>query len=156
VEQTVTHSTFTLERAYSASPERVFAAFSDPTLKKRWYVDNKPMTVEEFQMDFRVGGSDLARFRFGAGSPFPGMPLTYYTSYQDIVPNRRIVYAYSMDLGDKRVSSSLTTFEFLPDGDGTQLIFTEQGAFYEGADGPQMRQAGWNTLLDHLGRSFAA
>src|SRR5215472_4148483 len=127
-EPTVTHSTFTLERAYPVSPDRVFTAFADAAQKQRWYAGARSMDVEEFQMDFRVGGHDRAAFRFRPGSPFPGAMILYETSYQDIVPGRRIVLAYSVTLGGRCISSSLVTFEFLPSPDGTDLAFTEQAA----------------------------
>jgi uncharacterized protein YndB with AHSA1/START domain len=40
--------------------------------------------------------------------------------------------------------------EFLATEKGTDLICTHQGAFFEGADGPQIREAGWRQLLDQL------
>ena len=148
-ERTVLHSTFVIERTYAAPVERVFAAFSDPASKRRWYAEGEGRTVEEFKMDFRVGGSDLTRFRFERGL------LTNHTTYQDIVPNRRIVMAYTMTLGDQRISSSHATIELIPSGQGTDLIFTEQGAFFEAADGPQIREEGWRKLLDHLAKQLA-
>jgi uncharacterized protein YndB with AHSA1/START domain len=154
-ERSVTHSTFVIERTYPATPERVFAAFADPAKKRRWYADEKGMDVEEFAMDFRVGGRDRARYRFKEGSPFPGIALVNDTVYQDIVPNRRLVIAYTMTLGDKRISASLATLEMLPADAGTDLVFTEQGAYFEGADGPQMRQDGWRQLLENLARELA-
>ncbi len=33
---TTVHSTFSLERSFKATPERVFAAFADPASKRRW------------------------------------------------------------------------------------------------------------------------
>ena len=38
---TVTHATFTLERVYPAPPQRVFAAWSDPAAKARWFAGEK-------------------------------------------------------------------------------------------------------------------
>jgi uncharacterized protein YndB with AHSA1/START domain len=70
------------------------------------------------------------------------------------VPNRRIVIAYTMTIGDQRVSASLATFEFLPAEKGANLVFTEQAAFFEGADGPQMREEGWRKLLDQLAKEL--
>ena len=61
-----------------------------------------------------------------------------------------------MTLGDQRISASLVTFEFLPADKGTDLICTHQGAFFEGADGPQIREAGWRNLLDQLGNEASA
>jgi hypothetical protein len=45
--------------------------------------------------------------------------------------------------------------EFLPNGKGTILAFTEQGAFFEGADGPEMREQGWKSLIGQLEKIFA-
>jgi len=152
--QPVTHSTFAIERRYATVPERVFAAFSDREHKRRWYADDRRMPIEQFDMDFRVGGSDVARFRMAAGMPFPGTELVYRTTYLDIVPDRRLLYAYSLTFGGKIVSASLVTFEFLPVDDGTDVLFTEQGAYWEGADGPQIREQGWRSLLEKLGNSL--
>ncbi len=150
-EQSVIHSTFVVEHSYTTSPERVFNAFADPAKKRKWYADRGGWDVEDFQMDFRVGGVDLGRYRFKPGTPVPaGTPIVYNTTYQDIVPNRRIVLAYTVTLGEKRISSSLATFELLANEKGTNLIFTEQGAFFEGADGSQIREAGWKHLLQLL------
>ena len=153
-ERSVTHSTFVIERSYPVSPERVFAAFADPAKKRRWHGEHESMAVEEFEMNFRVGGRDRVRYRFKEGSPFPGAPLVNESSYQDIVPNRRVVIAYTMTIGDRRISASQATFELSPTAKGTDLIFTEQGAFFEGADGPQRREEGWGKLLDKLAREL--
>jgi uncharacterized protein YndB with AHSA1/START domain len=146
----VTHSTFTIERSYPHAPERVFSAFATPEKRRRWFAEAENRKPEEFQMDFRVGGRDLMSFRMGPDSPFPGAMVINHTTYLDIVPDRRIVYAYSMTLGEHRFSASLATFEFRASATGTDLIFTEQGAFFEGADGPKMRQEGWSHLIDSL------
>ena len=153
-ERSTTHSTFVIERSYPTTPERVFAAFSDPARKRRWYAEGERGQVEEFTMDFRVGGSEHTRSRLAAG-PFKGTALINDSVYQDILPNHRIVISYTMSLGDKRISSSLATFEFLPAETGTDLIFTEQAAFFEGADGAQMRSGGWNKLLEQLATELA-
>src|SRR5881409_3926450 len=106
-EQSVIHSTFVIERSYPATPERVFDAFADPTKKRRWFVEGDGHEVEHYEMDFRVGGKERARFRFKDGTPLKGIALTNDTSYQDIVPSRRVVIASTMTLGEKRISASL-------------------------------------------------
>jgi uncharacterized protein YndB with AHSA1/START domain len=155
-DRSVTHATFVIERTYPAAPERVFAALSDPSKKRRWLTDDHGRDVEDFQMDFRPGGTERARYRFKEGSRFPGMTMTNDTTYQDIVSNRRIVLAYTMTMGDRRFSASLATFELLPNGHGTNLVFTDQGAYFEGADGPQMREGGWGKLLERLAEELTA
>jgi uncharacterized protein YndB with AHSA1/START domain len=154
-ERSVTHSTFVIERRYPTTPERVFAAFADSNKKRRWFAEGEGFTVEEFEMDFRVGGSERARFRSDNGAAPKGGSFTNVTSYQDIVPDRRIVLAYTMAMGDQRISASLATIELLQAESATDLIFTEQAAFFEGADGPKMREDGWRQLLEALANELA-
>jgi uncharacterized protein YndB with AHSA1/START domain len=147
---TVTHGTFVVERTYSATPERVFAAFSDPAKKRRWYIEGRNNEAETFEMDFRVGGTERSSYRMGENSPFPGTVISNETKYMDIVPNRRIVIAYTMSMGERRFSSSQATFELVASEKGTDLVFTEQGAYFEGSDGVERREQGWRQLLERL------
>lgn len=148
-ERSVTHNTFVIERGYPVSPQRVFAAFSDPAKKRRWFAEGERSTLEEFEMDFRVGGAERVCFRLPNG-----MLCRNETVYQDIVPDRRIVIAYTMSVNDRRISSSQATTELLPTEHGTDLIFTEQAAFFEGADGPQIRQEGWRLHFEQLAKEL--
>lgn len=147
-EQSVVHSTFVVERSYPAAPEVVFAAFAEPAKKRLWFVEGAHKEIDEYEMDFRVGGVERARYRYREGSPYPSVPFVYEASYQNIVANRRIVAASTLTLGDRCISAALMTFEFAPSEAGTDLIFTHQGAFFEGADGPQIREMGWRILLE--------
>jgi len=154
-EQTVVHSTFTLEKHYPVSPEKVFAAFSDPAKRRRWNGEGPGAELLRFDMDFRIGGLDRSEHRFAADGPLKGAVLVRQLHYQDIVPNRRIVTVYTWSIGDRPFSSSQSTFELIPTENGTDLIFTEQGAFFENSDGPKMREDGWRSLLDKLGAELA-
>lgn len=125
------HSTFTLERNYDFPPPHVFSAFSDSTKKQRWYAGGRSVQLEQ------------------------GAPLLYETTYLDIVPDRRIVFAYAMSVGGCCVSGSLVTLEFLPAPAGTDLVFTEQGAYFGNSGGPKMREDGWRKLLERLAEHVA-
>ncbi len=156
MEISTAHSTFVIEHTYSYPPEKLYAAFSDPEKKRRWYGDRDSPSDSVFEMDFRVGGHERTVYHLGPNTPFPGIPLTNHTTFEDIVPNQRIVMSSTMIIGDHRMSSSLVTFEFLPLDGGTELRCTHQGAFYEGSDGPQMREAGWRSLLDRFAKELEA
>jgi uncharacterized protein YndB with AHSA1/START domain len=149
----VVHSTFVIERTYPVSPDKVFAALSDPAKKRRWYADH---ATEAFEMDFRVGGAQHRRSKLGPDAPFPGVPITADGVYLDIAPGERVVIAEYMTLGDRRISAVLATFEIAPDAGGTRLVLTHQGAFFEGSDGPERREGGWNVLLDRLSEMVSA
>ena len=146
----VQHATFSISRVYKAAPIKVFDAFADPVKKRRWFAEGDGFEVREHALDFRVGGVETTRFATPAASPLKGAELRNDTTYFDISPAARIVLAYSMSVAGRCISVSLATFEFNPDGAGTAFTFTEQAAFFEGSDGPAIREDGWRHLLDRL------
>jgi uncharacterized protein YndB with AHSA1/START domain len=144
-------STFVVERTYSAPVARVFAAFADPEIKRRWFAEGLGHSVERFEMDFRVGGVERLVYRLDETTPVPGLLLDNHGVLLDIVPDRRVVTASTMSAADSCISASLVTIELAAANQGTHLICTHHGAFFEGSDGPQMRETGWNILMDRLG-----
>jgi uncharacterized protein YndB with AHSA1/START domain len=157
-ENAVVHSRFTIDRTYAAAPARVFAAFADGAVKRRWFAEGTGSQVDEFAADFRVGGRETSRFRFTGsvpGAPPAGTAMGNDTTYLDIVPNQRIVFAYVMIVGERRMSASLATVELFRAGAGTRLVFTEQAAFFDKSDGPKLREEGWRALLQQLDDALA-
>ena len=150
----VIHATAVVEKNYPKPVERVFAAFSDPAQKRRWYAERSGNTIETFEMDFRAGGNETLAYRLGANSPFPGALITNAETFQDIVPNQRIVTASAMSFEGRRFSVSLVTFEFLATAQGCDLICTHQDVFFEGADGPDRREKGWQDILTRLDKEL--
>jgi uncharacterized protein YndB with AHSA1/START domain len=150
----VTHATFVIERTYGAPPRRVYAAFADPALKQRWFMGGRPGCDSQFDMDFRVGGRETSRSVIEDG-PVQGATLTNDTMYLDLLEHQRIVFAYTLALDDSRISASLVTIELIPLDSGTRLVFTDQGAYFAGADGAQMREDGWRHLLERLASTMA-
>ncbi len=147
----VTHATFTVERSYKAAPARVFEALSDPAIKRSWFAVSDHHELVAFDSDFHPGGAQHLHYKFGDNTPFPGVSLTDDGIFQAIVPGSRIVITSRMAIAGAPMSVSLTTFELVANGEGTDLICTNQVAFFENADGPVMREHGWRVLLDKLG-----
>ena len=144
-EPSVHHDTIKIERRYAASPDRVFRAWSDPAARERWFVREEGWECE-YRQDFRVGGRESGWFRQPGGERYGNETL-----FLDIVPGRRIVFAYGMARGETRISASLATVELIADGNGTKLRFTEQMAVLDGGDRVEDRAQGWGGLLDKLG-----
>ena len=139
------HSTFTIERTYDASPERVFAAWSDPQAKARWFgPSDKP--EDAYSLEFRVGG----RERLTIAMP-DGPSYTLNALYQDIVPGQRIIYSYDIHRGEDRISVSLASVEIHALDAGTRLTLVEHGVFLDGLDTPEAREHGTNVMMDTLG-----
>lgn len=151
----IIHSTFVVERSYPQAPERVYAAFAQPARKRRWYAEGDH-EIQEFEMEFRVGGAERLHYRFKPGHPIAGSEILNESTYQDIVPEQRIVATAKMSLNGKPVSIALLTFEFLPSESGTNLVLTNQGTFVDWPDGAKMIEHGWRSLLENLGKELAA
>jgi uncharacterized protein YndB with AHSA1/START domain len=144
-ERSVTHATFVVDRSYDASVERVYAAFSDPASKARWFVGPDNWDKSDHKLDFKVGGRESV-----SGGP-PGGPIHYYSALLwDIVPNERIVSTYEMHMDEVRISVSLATLQLKPQGAGTRIVYTEQGAFLDGYDDAGQREHGTRALFDQL------
>lgn len=144
--RSVTHGAFSLERVYPHPRDHLFAAFARPEAIRAWLVEGEGWDVESFDMDFRVGGEQNSSFRYHGG------PLVHnHTVYQDIVPDERIVHAYRMSIEGACISASLATVELRAVAQGTSLVLTEQGAFFDGHDGLEDRKQGTAGLLDQLG-----
>ena len=149
VARSVVHATFRLERTYDASPAQVFRALSDREAKARWF-EGGAYTLLEREMDVRPGGRERIKGRWESG-----IVSTFDATYYDVVANERLVYAYEMHLDERKISVSLATMDLKPDGAGTRLVVTEQGAFLDGYDDAGSREKGTGFLLDRLGASLA-
>jgi uncharacterized protein YndB with AHSA1/START domain len=145
-ERSVTHATFVIERTFPVPPAKVFAAFADPALKRQWFAGPPEWGEAEQTMEFRVGGRETSR-----GGPPEGPIHAFDARFQDIIPDRRIIFSYDMHLDDTRISVSLATVDLKPAGSGTQMTFTEQGAFLDGWDDVADRERGTIMLMDALG-----
>jgi len=147
-------STFVVERTYPVSPKRVFEALTDAALKRRWFAEGLGHDVEHFETEGVRGGKERLRYRLNEKTPFPGMVIEHEGRILDVLPDERIVTAAVMAFQGKCISAALVTIELTPAEDGTTLLCTHHGAFFEGADGPQMREMGWQKLFDRLGETL--
>src|SRR5262245_30046458 len=144
-QRSTTHATFVIERDDAHAPAKVFRAFADPVSKAKWFIGPEEWEKSNHQMDFRVGGKESV-----SGGP-PGGPVHYYNAeYRDIIPNQRIVSSYEMHIDAQRISVSLASMEFKPNGAGTTFVLTEQGIFLDGYDDAGERERGTRELLDQL------
>ena len=145
--RTAVHGSFVIERSYPASPARVFKAFADEEAKAKWFAPG--VEPHERVFDFRIGGAEVF-----VGKHPSGMVSGFYCTYQDIVPNERIVYAYRMSLDGVPISVSLATIEIKPEGSGAHLTVTEHGVFIDGYEDKGSREHGTGWLMDLLGKSL--
>ena len=152
--RSVQHGTIRLERRYKAAPARVFAAWAEPEARAKWDVPGRWLIAEQ-TFDFREGGRERKRF-----GPPDDARLVADTLYLDIVPQRRIVFSYSMTSRGTPISVSLTTVELSPapssGGRATHLLLTEQIVFLDGNDNAANREEGLASMLDKIGEALSS
>jgi uncharacterized protein YndB with AHSA1/START domain len=148
------HATITLEHSYAAPVERVFSEFADPVARARWSAPSGDALIYD-EADFRIGGKDV--FRCGpSGNPrFRGE-----TRYLQIVPNSSVVSSETVDMDGQRLAVALTTLDFQPIEDSTNLTVTVQVVSFVG---PAMihgyesgNQSALKNLAHHLSNVPAA
>ena len=147
------HATFTIDRRFDADVARVYAAFATAEGKTRWFSGpNEKWELVRREFDFRVGGREHLSGRWRPGmAPRADFSVSSFDAfYFDIVPQRRIVYAYDMHLDERHISVSLATLEFSATGSRTELKLTEQGVFLDGFDDAGGRERGTRELLERL------
>jgi uncharacterized protein YndB with AHSA1/START domain len=133
-------------RRYRASPDKVFAACTDPSSMARWF-GPKDFRVTELEADVRAGGT----FAFRMVGP-PG-EMAAEGTYETVEPPALLVHTWRWTEGPPEFRpdgvTSRITYEFSADGTGTRLTFTQEGLpDQEEADS---HKQGWSEALDKLG-----
>lgn len=143
-----THTSFIIEREFAASPQTVFQAWADPVAKQRWS-DCHPDHTTDYSLDFRPLGRESHR----VVNP-NGTTQMIEKVFFDIVPGARIVFAYDIQLNERRLSVSLVTIEFRSTPKGTHMAFAEQLTFLDGHDDRAERIRGTEEGFDRLALSL--
>ena len=98
-----------LTRIIDAPRARIFKAWTDPELLKKWFAP-APLTTPLVETDVRPGGSSLIVMRGPDGSEFPNRGV-----YLEVVENERLVFtnAYTRDWepAEKPFMTVILTFE---------------------------------------------
>ena len=140
-----THTSFVIERRFAARPAAVFGAWADLEAKKRWSDCHVDEGETELTMDFRPGGRESYRAQLPSG-----VSQRVEKVFFDIVQDARIVFAYDVEIGGRRLSASLVTVEFAGEGEATFMRMTEQLAYFDGHDDLEDRIHGTREGIERL------
>jgi len=136
------HAAIRVGRRFHASPARVFDAWLDPAIARRWLFATATCPIEQMQIDARVGGS----FRFVEERY--GEDVDYRGEYTEIVRHRRLSFILATD----RHLVTRVRVEVLPRKcDGSALTLVHQDVPREYASHTRAR---WIGMLYGLGATL--
>ena len=140
-----TKPSLTLKRHFNASPEKIYAAWTDPEKIAHWFGPERIETLRA-QADARVGGA----FRIVMRSP-DGEEHDVSGVYREVVPNEKLVFTWAWRSTPER--ESLVTILIKPDGAGSLLTLIHEQFFDETAR--DHHREGWVGCFDKLERYLA-
>jgi uncharacterized protein YndB with AHSA1/START domain len=135
----------TLKRRLNAAPEKIYAAWTDPTQLVKWFGPDSG-TVKSAETDVRVGGRYAILFNTEDGEE-------HHVSgtYKEVEPNRKLAFTWMWRTMPER--ESFVTVLIKPDGEGSILTLIHEQFFDEPAR--DRHEMGWSGSLDKLERLFA-
>ncbi|MGR3434799.1 MAG: SRPBCC domain-containing protein [Shimia sp.] len=139
--------TIVVTRDIAATPETVFALWSDPALKEGWFMggDRPDWASTEYVSDLAEGGEERCVFTHAEMGRF-----TIPSHVLIAQAPSRCVSAYRMDRGDTPITASLVTIAVARSAKGTALTPTEQIVFTDGGDSLETRVPGTEAVIDKL------
>ncbi len=144
--ETATRPSLTLSRRLNASPEQVYAAWTEPKQLIRWFGPENINAITHAETDVRVGG----RFRVIMEDD-KGELHNVSGVYQEVVPHTKLRFTWSWITTPER--ESVVTVTFAPAAGGTLLTLLHEQLFDEAArDG---HTHGWTGSLVKLEAYFA-
>ena len=134
----------TLHRVFTASPEKVFKAFTNPDAMASW-IPPYGFLCKVHSMDFKVGGQykmSFTNFSTGNGHSFGG-------EYLEIIENELIKYTDVFD-DPNLPGQMITTIELRKVICGTEIFAVQEGI--PEAIPVEMCYLGWQESLEKLKR----
>ena len=135
----------TLKRRLNASPEKVYAAWTDPKQIVKWFGPDSG-AVTRAEADAHVGRRFSIVFHTADGEEHHVSGV-----YREVVPNEKLVFTWAWRSTPER--ESLVTVALKRDGAGTMLTLIHEQFFDEAARDRHLE--GWSGSLDKLAGLFA-
>jgi uncharacterized protein YndB with AHSA1/START domain len=133
-----------VRRHLSASPERVFAAFSSAEVVGRWLTPTPDVKLTVLELDFREGG----RYRFAYDTP-EGQRMLVGGVYRKIEAPTRLEFSWLIEPPDVHAGiESQVTVSIAPSADGSDLLIWHER--FERADANARHAEGWAGAIEQL------
>src|SRR5262245_37914836 len=141
-------STIKLERTIAASPDEVFAAWTNPAVMVNWFAPSDDFATPIAEVDLQVAG----KYRVGMRNPNGNVHIVS-GKYCRVDPPNSLCFTWAWDTPRRDSHETQVTLEIRPHGDGTNLIFTHE-RFRDSALRDDHAK-GWTGCLDRLVRKLS-
>src|SRR3954467_14531029 len=108
-----------LRRRFAAAPERVFDAWTDPELLRRWWAARPDWDTPAAEVDLRPGG----RYRLSMRDTAHDLVRTVEGEYTEVQRPERLAYTWAWEDGDG--GETHVVVEFHAHGDGTEVVLRQ-------------------------------
>ncbi|MEA2315347.1 MAG: hypothetical protein QOI03_2039 [Solirubrobacteraceae bacterium] len=135
-----------IERAFAASPEDVFDAWTSPEVMRRWFHPGPDWDTPDAEVDLRVGGTVRVVMRRPDGSEAEA-----HGKYTLIDRPHRLVMTWTFD--DDPSNEQLIELSFSESDGSTTVLMVNSGISTD--ERRDAQDAGWRGCFDELERLFA-
>jgi len=144
-EQNITDTSLQIVKEFSASVEKVYAAWTDPKQMMKWMGPGE-VKCENVQIDLKVGGNySIEMVTDECEHP------NAIGEYKEIVPNKRLQFTWSWKGGD--MPDTLVTIDFEDMGGTTKLTLVHEN--FSTPEAAEKHNIGWDGCLENLNRFFS-
>jgi uncharacterized protein YndB with AHSA1/START domain len=135
-----------IERTFDAAVERVFAAWTNPEVLRRWWHAEHEWETPVAEVDARIGGG----IRLVMRNPADGAEYGGRGTYTVIDPPQRLAFTWTWDSDPS--ATQLVELEFVDHGERTTVVMTHTGL--PDAETDEYRD-GWQNSFDNLDLALA-
>ena len=142
-----------VEGYYAASPARVFQAWTDPLIVRKWF-GREPNSLDSASIDLQPGGR-WCFMKLGEGDTSMG----FEGRYLEVVQDEKLVFTWAhivthADGRQETSPDSTVTVDFVPKGSGTMVRVVHSGIRRE--DARRGVGGGWEASFASLSDLLAA
>ena len=137
-----------LKRIINARSEKVFKAWTEPALLKKWFAP-LPWKTAKVETDVRVGGANLIVMRSPDGKEYPN-----HNVYLEVVKNERLVFTDAFTAAWQLSEKPFMVVELMFEAQGEHTNYTARVHHWSIADREAHEKMGfhqgWVTCAEQL------
>ncbi len=113
--------TIQLRRRFPVRREKVFDAWTDATVLRRWWCP-QGWVPADIEVDARAGGA----YRIGMRKLGLGPPIYVYGQFLEVHRPERLVYTWQWENAFEQMPQTRVTVQFIESGATTEIVLTHE------------------------------